>query len=76
MSVQAMPARNADGKPFYIATGADHALASRYPGNLLENAKTVVAALDAGEMPSATMSECYYENITRGLVDYHETEEN
>ena len=71
-----MPARDADGKPFCIATSADHALANRYPGNLFEDAKTVAAALDAGETPSATMSECCYEDITRGLVDYHETEEN
>ena len=76
MSVQAMPARDAGRKPFYIATSADHTLASRYPGNFFENAKTVAAALDAGETPSATMSECYDENITRGLVSYHETEEN
>ena len=46
------------GKPFYIATIADYALANRYPGNIIEDAKTVAAALDAGETPSATVSEC------------------
>jgi len=31
-----MSARDADGKPFYIATMAGHTLASRYPRNLFE----------------------------------------
>ena len=75
MSVQAMPTRDADRKPFYVARAADHTLANRYSGNLFEDAKTVAAALDADETPSATMSEYYYEDITRGLVHY-ETEEN
>lgn len=74
-SVRAMPCPDADGATFYVVSIGGHRLANRYVDQLVEDAQRVGPAIADGDDPPPTVSEYYYHDCLKGLVDYHDTEQ-
>ena len=74
-SVRAIPCSDADDATFYVASIGEHRLANRSVDRLIEDAQRVAPAIAEGDDPPPTVSEYYYKDCRKGLVDYHDTEQ-